>query len=302
MPFRNALLRQRICCQYGQLLICRSDVAATGTSPVIHRFFSVRFRPAAGLVLTAAVVLAVWRTPAYAAEPPALRWCLDHFPGFHEFPEHSRQPQGPSVDMMQELAKRAGFKLIIGSKTPASRCLKELANGDTDLMTNLLYSPNRAGSISLIRFASRFPDRLYLAAQDPRRITDLSQLRGLSLVTVRGFGLHPAIQLVVDALPAKQKQQVNSTDIALQMVARGRADGTLLPPTQVKHIFQQQPALAPQLRDVSFASDKVKPQDIYIGLSRHLTDAALETRIRAELLKMSQDGTLQRIFGNKILP
>lgn len=269
---------------------------------MIHRFFSLRFRPAAGLILTAAVLLTFCRSPAEAAEQPALRWCLDHFPGFHEFPAHSRQPQGPSVEMMQELAKRARFELIVGSKTPSSRCLKELVDGDTDLMTNLLHSPKRADTITLIRFASRFPDRLYLAASDPRRITDLSQLRGLSLVTVRGFGLHPAIQLVVDALPAKQKQQVNSTDIALQMVARGRADATLLPPTQVNHIFQQQPALAPQLREVSFASDKVKPQDIYIGLSRHVTDPTLEPRIRAELLKMSKDGTFQRIYGNKILP
>lgn len=226
---------------------------------------------------------------------------MDHFPGFHEYHANSRQPAGPSVEMMAELATRADFSLHMSGKTPASRCLKQLADGESDLMVNLLYSVKRADSLILIRFARRFPDRLYLATDDPRRITELSQLSSLSIVTVRGFGLHPAIQQVVDTLPPQQKQQVNTTDSALLMVAKGRADATLLPPTQVKQIYQQQPALATQLREVSFASDKVIPQDVYIGLSRKVTDPAVEARIRAALLSMQQDGTMQRIFGDKIL-
>jgi len=251
--------------------------------------------------LSVAVFMLSLLLPVQAAERPQIRWCLDHFPGFHEFTANSRQPVGPAVEMMQELATRAGFTLQIEGKTPSSRCLKALADGETDIMTNLLYSPNRADSFTLIRFASRYPDQLYLAATDQRRITELNQLSRLSLVTVRGFGLHPTIQLVVDALPARQKQQVKSTEIALQMVARGRADGALLPPTQVRHIYQQQPLLAEQLRTVSFANDKVKPQDVHIGLSRHLPDPTLEQRIRSALTTMRQDGTMRRIYGDRLL-
>lgn len=236
-----------------------------------------------------------------ATKPRPLHWCLDHFPGFHEFHGESRQPVGPSVEMMQELARRAGLTLQIGTKTPASRCVKQLIDGDTDVMTNLLYSAARASQITLIRFGSRFADRLYLAATDTRRISELTQLSGLSMVTVRGFGLHPSIQLVVDALPAAQKQQVLSTDIALQMVARGRADAALLPPTQVNQIYRQQPALAGKLREVSFASEKVRPQDVYLGLSKKLPDPAIETSLRQALQSMQQDGTMQRIFADKML-
>lgn len=231
---------------------------------------------------------------------PVLRWCLDHFTGFHEFHGSSRQPVGPSVDMMQELARRADFRLHILGKTPSSRCFKQLADGEMDVMTNLLYSAKNAGQLTLIRFASRFPDRLYLAADDLRPISQLTQLSHLSLVTVRSFGLHPTIQQMMDTLPKSQKQQVNSTLAALQMVARRRADGALLPPTQVRHLFSQQPELASQLREVSFGHDKVVPQDVYLGLSRQLQDPALEQRIRAALASMKQDGTMQQIFGDKI--
>lgn len=254
-------------------------------------FYSMLFSAAACAVTTT----------AGPAKLPLLHWCLDHFPGFHEFPGDSRSPVGPSVEMMQELARRAGLTLQTGTKTPASRCVKDLLEGKTDIMTNLLYSKERADKITLIRFGSRFPDRLYLAATDSRRTSDVTQLSSLSIVTVRGFGLHPALQQVVNALPAAQKQQVLSTEIALQMVARGRADATLLPPTQVNQIYRQQPALAGQLRDVSFASEKVRPQDIYLGLSKSLPDPAVEARLRQALKSMQQDGSMRRIFAGKII-
>lgn len=253
------------------------------------------------LILLHCCSLLTFAGQVQAADPPVLRWCMDHFPGFHEFHHNGREPVGPSVEMMQKLASRAGFSLHMSGKTPASRCLKQLAEGEADLMTNLLYSAKRADSVTLIRFASRNPDRLYLAAGDPRRITALPQLSSLSIVTVRGFGLHPTLQQVVDALPAAQKQQVQSTDNALQMVARGRADATLLPLTQVSQIFRQQPELASQLREVAFSNDKVVPQDVHLGLSRRITDPAIEARIRRALQQMKQDGTLTRIYGNKML-
>lgn len=238
---------------------------------------------------------------AIAGTPDKLNWCLDHFPGFHEFHGSSRVPVGPSVDMMQELARRAGMQLQIDGKTPSSRCLKDLASGATDIMTNLLYSPTRAADITMIRFGSRFPDRLYLAANDPRHIDSLSQLSTVSLVTVRGFGLHPTIQQVVDALPVEQKQQVKSTETALQMVIKGRADATLLPPVQVQQIFRQQPELAKQLREISFDSKQVKPQDVYLGLAKHGLAPGVEDKLRRALTQMQQDGSLQRLYAGKML-
>ena len=248
--------------------------------------------------IAVALLTSLFAAPLMAQ--PVLRWCLDHFPGFHEFHGNNRQPVGPSVDMMQELARRADFRLHILGKTPSSRCLKQLADGEMDVMTNLLYSARQARQLTLIRFASRHPDRLYLAAHDVRPISQLTQLSHLSLVTVRNLGLHPAIQQFISTVPDQQKQQVSSTLTALQMVARRRVDGALLPPTQVRQLFSQQPELASQVREVKFHSDDIVPQDVYIGLSRQLQDPALEQRIRTALLEMKKDGTMQRIFADKI--
>jgi ABC-type amino acid transport substrate-binding protein len=238
---------------------------------------------------------------AYAAEKTVLRWCMDHFPGMHEFNGSNRMPVGPSVTMMQELALLADVTLQIDGRTPSSRCLKQLAAGDTDIMVNLLYSAERAKSMDFIRFASRHPDRLYLAKTDPRQITTLNQLSRLTLVTVRTFGLHPTIQSVVDSISAEQKQQVDSALIALQMVAKGRADGSLLPPTMVKMLLSQHPELADHIREVNFEHDKIQPQDIYLGLSRQLTDPTLVLRIEKSVQQLKDNGTIRRLFGEKLL-
>jgi len=240
-------------------------------------------------------------SPVFAAEKPVLRWCLDHFPGMHEFHGNNRMPVGPSVEMMQELARLADFTLQIGSKTPTSRCLKQLADGEIDVMVNLLHSSERAKTFNLVRFASRHPDRLYMAQTNPMQIQELHQLHRLSLVTVRNFGLHPAIQKVVGALPARQKQQVDSTLIALQMIAKGRADGTLLPPTMVQLLLSQHAELAAQIREVEFRDHNIPPQEIYLGFSRKITDPRFLPRIELALQQMKESGTMRRLFGDKVL-
>lgn len=240
-------------------------------------------------------------SPAQANEKPVLRWCMDHFPGMHEFNGSNRKPVGPSVLMMQELSLLVGVTLQIDARTPNSRCLKQLIDGETDIMVNLLYSSERAQTMDLIRFASRHPDRLYLAKTNPKQINALNQLHRLTLVSVRTFGLHPTIQKVVDTISAKQKQQVDSTLIALQMVAKGRAEGSLLPPTMVKLLLSQHPELAGQIREVNFAHDKIQPQDIYLGLSRRLGDPSLSLRIHSAVKQMKKNGTIRRLFDNKLL-
>lgn len=251
--------------------------------------------------ITGLLVLFQFGYPAFATEKPVLRWCMDHFPGMHEFNGNNRMPVGPSVTMMQELAQRVGVTLHIEGQTPNSRCLKQLSDGEVDIMVNLLYSHERAKTVDFIRFASRHPDRLYLATTNPKQITTLNQLRRLTLVTVRTFGLHPTIQEAVKTISAEQKQQVDSTLIALQMVAKGRVDGSLLPPTKVQLLLSQHPELAGQIREVNFVDNNIQPQDIYLGLSRQWPDPTLSLRIQKALQQMKDDGTMRKMFGDGLL-
>lgn len=244
-------------------------------------------------------LLAAGMTPA-EANPP-LRWCLDHFPRLHEFDAQGRHPTGPSVDLMRELARRSQFELQISGQTPIARCLKDLASGETDVMVNLLNNEERSRNFIMIRFASRVPDQLYLHATSTKPVVQLSQINRLSIVVVRGFRLHPKLQKIAEALPQGQIQYVDSTLNALKLVAKGRVDGALLSPDLVKTVLTGHGDLTSQLKAVKFNQDDLKPEDIFIALSRHQATPDAENRIRSALVQMQKDGTLIRILGDTVL-
>ena len=235
------------------------------------------------------------------ATPVAMRWCLDHFPRLHEFDAKGRTATGPSVEMMQAIADRAGFRLELSRQTPIARCLKDLAAGDTDIMVNLLYNEERARQFILVRFASRLPDQLYRPVTAAKPVLLLSQISSMSIVIVRGFRLHPKLQKIADALPANQIQYVDSALNALKLVAMGRTEAALLSPNIVKTVLDQHPDIARQLQSTQFLHDDLQPEDIFIGLSRHLKHHDTEHKIRAVLAQMKQDGSLQRILGDTVL-
>ncbi len=235
------------------------------------------------------------------AKPVAIRWCLDHFPRLHEFDAKGRTATGPSVEMMQEIARRTGFRLEPSRQTPIARCLKALADGETDIMVNLLYNEERARQFILIRFASRLPDQLYRHVTAAKPVLRLSQISSLSLVIVRGFRLHPKLQKITDALPPNQIQYVDSALNALKLVAKGRTEAALLSPNIVKTLLDQHPDIARQLQSTQFLHDDLQPEDIFIGLSRHLKHPDTEQKIKTALAQMKQDGSLQRILGDTVL-
>lgn len=246
--------------------------------------------------------LAIATLCSYQVEAkPRLRWCLDHFVGMHEFLPGHKVPSGPSVQMMQELAARSGFDLEVSGQTPSSRCFRELNNGSSDLMVNLLYSADKAQQIDLLKFGARWPDRIYLAAKDPRQLTQVAALNQMTLTTVRNYGVHAQIQPVLAALPKSQWVQAASALLALQMVAKGRVDAAILAPSQAKRIFALEPELASQIREVQFPLTIVKPQLVYLGFSRHSQYPQLRQVLQQQLQLMQQDGTLHRLLGDKMI-
>lgn len=237
----------------------------------------------------------------HADAQPQLRWCLGTFPGFYGFNAVTKQPEGPSVLYLQELAKRANFTLIPSQETPSSRCLAQMASGESDLMINLLKTGSGRHSIEYIQFAERWPDHLYFSGNTALRLDTPSQLSTLTLVTIRNYKVAPEIQTVLDGMKKGQLIQVDSVLTALQMAAKQRIDAALLPPTQVKSLLLDQPELAAQLKSIEFSAELVKPQAVYMGISKRCNCQELVTAIQQQIKTMQQDGSAQKIFADKLI-
>ena len=88
---------------------------------------------------------------AVFAKADTLIWCLDHLPKRQHY-EAGKQPYGPMVDLMQDLAKQLGLQLTYTLPTPTNRCLQQLEQGEVDIVASLLYSAERANRFYLIPF------------------------------------------------------------------------------------------------------------------------------------------------------
>ena len=237
--------------------------------------------------------------PLFAKEQ--LRWCVWEFPGNVNFNNPAKTAQGVSVDFMQEMARRAGFELSISKATPSSRCLKELADGDSDLVVGILKTGDGREAIEYIPYGARQPDRVYLSATDNRRLQQVTELSTMTLAAIRNYGFHPKVTAIVNAMPPSQVIRVNSIYSALEIVAKQRVTAALLPPSQVSAVLQENPELADKIREVSFPLNLVTPQPVYIGLAKSCQCPKISQAIQQSIATMTADGSIKHIFGDRLI-
>jgi polar amino acid transport system substrate-binding protein len=227
---------------------------------------------------------------------PELRWCLDHFPRFHEF--HGRnKPVGPSVALMEELAQRAGFTLEYSARTPVARCFRQMEIGESDLMSNLNFTPDRAKFMYLLPYSETIPETLYLRANDPRFIDQLSQLSSLMLVTVRNYSFYnPALLAMFEAQP-QHRIEVDSIAAGFDLLHKGRVDGLIVPTQSSLEVIKNQPKLHYQFRKANLTFKFAEKRFINIGFSKNSKHLYLKEKIEKAVQQMQADGTVERLYG-----
>ena len=229
-----------------------------------------------------------------ASETPVLTWCLDHFSRFHAY-ETGKAPYGPSVDLMQELAKRAGFQLQFSPKTPSARCFRQMQTGEADLMSNLNFTEERADYMFLMPYNERIPESLYLQAGDQRQIRNFNQLPSLTLATVRNYAYHPSLMQLIKT--SKRHVEINSIETGFEMLQRGRVDALVVPTQSSLNVIADHQELHYQFKIAPVDFSVAEKRFINIGLSKKSPHLALKSRIEQAVESMVQDGTVKRLYS-----
>ena len=240
------------------------------------------------------LLLLVFPRLATAAETPVLTWCLDHFSRFHAY-EPGKTPYGPSVDLMQELAKRAGFKLQFSPKTPSARCFRQMQTGEADLMSNLNFTEERAKFMFMLPYNERIPESLYLKGTDPRLITSFTQLSSLTLATVRYYTYHPSLMQMIKT--SKHHVEIDSMEIGFEMLQRGRIDAFVAPTQSSLDVIADNSALHYQFKRAPVDFSVVEKRYINIGLSKNSNHLALKPAIEKAIQAMVADGTVTTLYA-----
>ena len=231
---------------------------------------------------------------AQGAQPPVLNWCLDNFPRFHEF-QGRGLPTGPSVNVMQELARRVGFALNYSPRTPIARCFRQMATGDADLMINLNLTEEREQLMYMFPYSENIPESLYLRGNDLRLIDQFSQLTPLILVTVRNYTYNPTLM----ALIKNQKEQhieVDSIAAGFELLRKGRVDGLIVPTQSSLEVIRNNPQLHYQFRKAALNFKFGEARFVNIGLSKKSKHLYLKDKIEKTIEAMRMDGTVARLY------
>ena len=231
-----------------------------------------------------------------ADDQPVLHWCLDHFPRFHEFQRPDR-PVGASVDLMQELARRAGFRLEYSPRTPVARCFRQMASGEADLMTNLNKTPEREAVMQMFPYSERIPESLYQRGDDPRTINQLSQLEHLTLATVRNYAYHADLMTMLRRSGPDRIVEVASIAAGFDVLAKGRVDGLIVPRFSSTDYLFNTPRLHQKFKRAPLMLKTATPQFIYIGFSRHSRHPGLAAIVQKTIQDMMADGTVTRLYA-----
>jgi ABC-type amino acid transport substrate-binding protein len=240
------------------------------------------------------VLLLVFSRLAAATETPVLTWCLDHFSRFHAY-ESGKKPYGPSVDLMQELAKRAGFQLQFSPKTPSARCFRQMQTGEADLMSNLNFTEERADYMYLLPYNERIPESLYLKAANHRQIRSFTQLSSLTLATVRNYTYHPSLMQLIKT--SKRHVEIDSIETGFEMLLRNRVDGLVVPTESSLDVIAHKTELHYQFKQAPVDFSVVEKRFINIALSKKSPHLALKSRIKQAIESMIQDGTVKKLYA-----
>ncbi|MBV2129333.1 substrate-binding periplasmic protein [Arsukibacterium indicum] len=223
---------------------------------------------------------------------PELEWCLDHLPDRHDYPDDGL-PYGPTVDFMQEVARRAGIRLRFSPNTPFARCLRQMERGTTDVMIRLNGSPERE------RFMYMIPvdyarEEVLLLRKDSPDVKSILELLSLNLIVIRSYTYNAD---TVKTLATHRKTiKMDSQDSGLQLLLKGRGDALISTVEIARNRIRSNPFYHGQFKFASVSFDLTEPRFVHLGLSRASPHAHLHQRLADAVQSIIADDLINHYF------
>ncbi|HVK54361.1 MAG TPA: transporter substrate-binding domain-containing protein [Burkholderiales bacterium] len=245
------------------------------------------------LLLTAAVLFAMFSTPLYAEK---IRLRVTEFAPNYFLKDG--QWTGLDVELAEAVIKNAGFQVEY-VELSWSRALQLLRSGDLDMMANLTRTVDREAFIRFIGPA-RISKRVLVVRQENLRIkiTNLDELAEASRHTKRPFGIQRDAKYTAafDARLAADPNFARHFDAASQGAVLHRR----VVASHNLGFFEDENYVIYQLQNnPEFQGLAVHPftlaiDPVYFGLSKRLSEAS-KKKLEAAFERLDKNGTLAKI-------
>lgn len=222
-----------------------------------------------------------------------LRWCLDHYPSRHIFT--ATGIEGPSVDLVEELAKRAQLNIMTSDNIPFARCLKYIKEGKMDFVVGLYKTPERETFMHLFPMYSGLAESLFFDLRQNIEIPSLAALSSKKIGLVENKPIHSPDFSTIEAnntlVPFKD------TDSALAALHTGDIDLLLgyhsVTLARIEHNPRYKSSIA--VSPLKLAKDT--ETFIYFGLSKNSgLDKSVISKVETTLRELMESGELEAIM------
>ncbi len=217
------------------------------------------------------------------------------------------QWQGIVPEMLAELSLRSGCKLKLVSR-PRARVLLEFEQGQLDIVTSALRTPDRDRVGHFLPYAYTEQDLIVIGEPVPHTLEELRRLPDAKLGVVRGVRMGPRMNDQVDTmLAARQAEYSPDFDNLAAKMNAGRLKAALIP--SVIHAKLRHDGLLPaQVTVVDLPESVPDPIGLYVNrhhvsdddlqlLARHLEMLRRDGRVVAAYLRHVGEAETKRLFS-----
>jgi ABC-type amino acid transport substrate-binding protein len=179
--------------------------------------------------------------------PPRLREWVQAHPQIRFAPERdygpfvyvgaNGEPQGLSMDFLGAISARLGLPLVVQAPLPLPDILAQVKAGQTDLVSSLRRTPERA---AFLAFSEPYVSvaAVLVTRRDAAFPAELAAMRGKRIAVGNGYAVEHFLRV---RMPALQLEPVSDDAVALRGVASGRFDGAVADLASIAFVRAAQP-------------------------------------------------------------
>lgn len=221
---------------------------------------------------------------------PTLTMCIDHYPPLQVVLEDGKAT-GRNVEITREFFRQMGYDLTFTTDIPFRRCLQWLKEGEVDLMSGLLGSPERHRDYHMFLYDDHTV-KAFFVNKDSFKIENFNDLLGLNIAVVRGSKQFAAF----DNAPSEMftKTSVNTLAQAFGMLSKGRVDAVVCTDYYGDSIINNHPDYQGKLEKSQY--QEINGTKVYIALSKNSKFAHEAQRFNSRAVEMFLSGEFSEII------
>lgn len=220
-----------------------------------------------------------------------LRMCIDHYPPLQIVLENG-EATGRNVEVTRAFFHRLGYDVTFTADIPFRRCLQWMKDGEVDLMTGLLESPERHRDFHMFLYDDHTV-KAFFVNKDSVQINTFDDLKGLNIAVVRGSRQFEAFDNAPDDM--FDKTLVNTLPAAFGMLQKGRVDAVVCTDYYGDNIIKNHPEYQGKLEKSPY--QELNGTKVYIALSKKSRFAHEAQRFNSLAVEMYLSGEFKEIIN-----